>query len=181
MLVLDRSGSIDSTELAAMKNAADAFITALTPTSTGVHIGQTSFSTGGTLDLHLTDDEAAAHAAVASTTTGGLTNLFEGIDLATGELDDAHAHERSVVQDVMVILTDGNPNVPGGETQARASSTAAADAARAADIEVFVVGIGGDVDSTFLANEIADDAQHYFTAANFDDLQDVLVGLTQCE
>src|SRR3989344_9366330 len=78
MLVLDRSGSINSTELTQLKNAANSFITALAPSVNGVHTGQSSFATNATLNLHLTDNEAAAHAAINALVAGGNTNLAGG-------------------------------------------------------------------------------------------------------
>jgi uncharacterized protein YegL len=181
MLVLDRSGSINSTELQTLKDAANAFVTTLAPTTTLAHIGQTSFSTSGSLDLHLTDSEAAAHAAINALVSGGLTNLAAGINLAVGELDNTHAHERPSIDDVIIIITDGNPNQPGGQVAGRAAASASADAARAAGIEVFVVGVGSDVDATYLKTDIADDDAHYFAAANFSDLQAVLETLLKCQ
>lgn len=182
MLVLDRSGSISSSELAILKNAANSFVTALAPSTDGVHIGQTSFSTNGTLDLHLSDDETVIHAAINALVRGGLTNLFEGIDLATDELDDAHEHERAAIPDIMVIITDGAPNEPGSDANAQAVAATAADDARAAGIEIFVVGVGVlPATETYLKNNIADDAAHYFPSADFGDLEAILVGLAQCE
>ena len=180
MLVLDRSGSIDAGELTTLKNAANAFVTALAPTAPGVHVGQTSFASNGSLDLHLTDDETAAHTAINALASTGLTNLFEGISLAMDELDNLHAHERPTVKDVMIIITDGNPNQPDSVPNAEAVAKAEADAARAAGIEIFVVGIGGDVDATYLQT-IADDNSHYFAAADFDDLQAVLTAIANCD
>lgn len=179
MLVLDRSGSIDSGELTILKNAANAFITVLAPSPSGVHTGQSSFSTTGTLDLHLTDNEASAHTAINALVSTGRTNLYQGISLAKGELDDLHPHERSSVKDVMVIITDGNPNEPPPDATARALAKSEADAARVAGVEVFVLGVGGDVDAAYLQT-IADDSLHYFAAANFSDLQAILEKLTQC-
>ncbi len=179
MLVLDRSGSIDATELQTLKDAANAFVTALTPTADGVHIGQTSFSTTGSLDLHLTDVEADAHTAINALAAGGFTNLKEGIELANGELDNAHLHERPLAPDVMVIITDGAPNRPVGTASVGAAT--AADAARAAGIEVFVVGVGVIAGTeTYLKDEIADDSAHYFAAVDFDDLQAILTELAVC-
>lgn len=179
MLVLDRSGSIDATELQTLKDAANAFVTALTPSADGVHMGQTSFSTTGSLNLHLTGVEADAHAAIDALVSGGFTNLKEGIELATGELDDADAHERPAAPDVMVIITDGAPTRPVGT--ASADGITAADAARAAGIEVFVVGIGVNAGTeAYLKDNIADDAAHYFAAGDFDDLQAILTELAVC-
>ena len=181
MLVLDRSGSINDVEKAVLKTAANAFVTALAPSTDGTHVGQTSFATAASLDLHLTDNEADAHTAINALVTDGLTNLSAGIDLAKAEVDDLHVHERPAIADVFVIITDGNPNQPGAnEAAAKAAATASATAAKAAGAEIFVIGIGGDVDATFLQNNIATDASHYFSVANFDDLQLALVNLTQC-
>ncbi|MBI4132666.1 MAG: VWA domain-containing protein [Candidatus Sungbacteria bacterium] len=182
MLVLDRSGSIDSTELQTLKNAANAFVTALGPSAGGVHIGQTSFSTTGTLDLHLTDVEADVHTAINALVSGGFTNLKEGIELATGELDNAHVHERPAIPDVMVVITDGAPNRPTSIAVATSTAAAAADAARAASIEIFVVGVGvSSSTETYLKADIADSPAHYFPAGDFDDLQAILEDLPVCQ
>ncbi len=181
MLVLDRSASIDATELGTLKSAAHSFVTTLAPSETGVHVGQSSFSTTGTLDLHLTGTSTDVHAAIDALAAGGFTNLKEGIELATGELADAHVHERAPVHDVMVILTDGAPTRPVPVSTAPAVAKSAADAARAAGIEVFVVGIGvSPLTEAYLRDDIADDAAHYFSAANFDELEVELAELPVC-
>jgi len=179
MLVMDRSGSINSTELSTMKDAAHAFVAALAPSASGNHIGQSSFSTSGSLDLHLTSDTTAINAAIDALVSTNLTNLKEGIDFATGELA-SHAHERDDVPDVMVIITDGNPNVPGQTIQeAKDFGKAAADAAKVAGAEIFVVGIGSDLDAAYLQS-IASGLDHYFAAADFDDLEAELEDIAQC-
>lgn len=182
MLVLDRSGSISSSELNQLKNAAHAFVNTLAPSDAGVHIGQTSFSTNGALDLHLTGNQAAIDAAINALVSGGFTNLKEGIELATGELDNAHIHERSAIPDVMVIITDGAPNRPSPTSNAQATATAAANAARAAGIEIFVLGVGVTTSTeNYLKNNIADDAAHYFSVTNFASLQAILEDLPVCQ
>ena len=184
MLVLDRSGSINSTELTTLKNAANSFVTALAPQADGVHVGQTSFSTTGTLDLHLTSNEADAHTAVNALVAGGFTNLLSGIQLANGELDnpgDGHDRDDTEAPDVMVIITDGAPNRPLPSITADDLAIAAADAARADGIEIFVVGVGVTASTeTYLKTEIADDASHYFAAVDFSALEAILVALADC-
>lgn len=181
MLVLDRSGSIDSGELTTMKTAAKAFVDALNPTPAGTHIGQSSFSSTGSLDLHLSDNATAVKTAIDLLVSGGLTNLKEGIEYATAELDNGHAHERPAVPDFMVVLTDGNPNVPGStEAEAKAFGKAAADAAKAAGVEIFVVGIGSDLDATYLKT-IASGDDHYFAASDFTTLEAELAKLSSCQ
>lgn len=181
MLVLDRSGSISAGELNQLKSAATDFVTALGLTVQGVHAGQTSFSTSGSLDQALTGSEASMDAAIAALTSGGLTNLKAGIDLAVAELGGANDRPDLTSPDKMVIVTDGHPNRPLPSSTADDVAAAAADAARAAGIEVFVVGVGGDVNSSYLQNEIADDAAHYFSVADYSALQTTLANLDLCE
>ena len=182
MLVLDRSGSINSTELGQLKTAAKDFVDALTLTDPGIHAGQTSFSTGGTLDHHLTFDSTSLKAAIDALVAGGWTNLKAGIDLAIGELDDTHVHERpgSGSPDKMVIITDGHPNRPLPSNTADDAAATSADNARLAGSEIFVVGVGGDVDATYLQTEIADDASHYYSASNYSGLETTLQNLDLC-
>lgn len=180
MLVLDRSGSISSTSLAQLKTAAHAFVTALNPNG-GVHMGQTSFADTGTLDLHLTNNHAAIDAAIDALVSAGWTNLYEGLDLANAELDDTHEHERPLVKDYIVLITDGVPNRPLPSTTAKAVAKAEADAARAAGVEIYVVGVGDDIDEAYLKNEIADDAAHYFSAANYGALEALLQKIATCQ
>jgi len=181
MLVLDRSGSISSpTELNQLKTAAHVFVTVLNPNG-GVHMGQTSFSTNGTLDLHLTNNKTAIDAAIDSLISGGYTNLYEGINLAKVELDDANSYERPLVQDYMVVITDGNPNRPTPDSTARTMAANEADAARAAGIEIYVVGVGNDVDATYLINNIADDPAHYFAIGDYSELEDLLEAIANCQ
>lgn len=181
MLVLDRSDSIDAAELVTMKTAAHAFVNAMNPDG-GVHMGQTSFSTNGTLDTHLTGNKATIDANIDALATSGFTNLFEGIQLAKNELDDTHVDERPSVKDFMVIITDGSPNRPVPPPTAPGVAATEADAARAAGIEIFAVGIGvTPATETYLQNDIADDAAHYFSAANFNDLENILKNIAACQ
>lgn len=188
MLVLDRSGSINSGELASLKNSAKAFVDAIAPTTDGAHMGQTSFSTLGSMDLHLTDDPTAVKAEIDSVVTGGFTNLMEGITLATEELDndagdgDAHDRDDATSPDFMIIITDGEPNEPGSNANAKAVAKAAADAAKAAGIEIYVVGVGTTATTaTYLRDNIASGSDHYFDVADFDDLEAILENIAQCD
>lgn len=184
MLVLDRSGSINSTELGQLKTAAKAFVDALGLSTTGIHAGQSSFATTATLDHHLTDDAASLKAAVDALTSGGFTNLAGGIDLAKTELDnpgDGHDRADAGSPDKMIVITDGHPNRPLPSGTADDVAATSADAARAAGVEVFVVGVGGDVDATYLQNEIADDAGNYYSVSEFSGLETILEDIDLCE
>jgi len=179
MQVLDRSNSIDATKLALLKTASHAFVTALAPTTDGVYMGQSSFSDNGTLDLQLTSNSTAINNAIDALVTGGWTNLYEGLHLAQGafSLPDS----RPAAPNIMVVITDGNTNRPTPDATARAMATAEATADKTAGTEIYVVGVGADVDSNFLKNNIATDASHYFSAANYGDLQAILEAIAHCQ
>ena len=81
----------------------------------------------------------------------------------------------------MVIITDGAPNRPLPSTTADDVAAASADAARAAGIEIFVLGVGVSASTeTYLKTEIADDASHYFSVANFASLEAALLEIASC-
>lgn len=184
MLVLDRSGSISSFELSQLKTAAKDFIDSLGLTALGIHAGKSSFSTTGSLNHHLTSNPVSLKAAIDAITSGGFTNLKAGIDIAKVELDNpGDGHDRVDLDspDKMIIITDGNPNRPLPSSTADNVAATSADNARASGIEIFVVGVGSDVDSTYLQNEIADDASHYFSVANYNNLKSTLENLDLCQ
>lgn len=172
MLVLDRSGSV-SPEMSTLKTAALAFVTSLNPNG-GVHMGQSSFATTGTLDTALTGNQTLINAGINGLVAGGTTNLFQGLTLATTELN---ANGRLAAPDFMILITDGNPNQPGTVTNAHAQALAAATAAKTAGTTIFAVGVGG-VDATYLQS-IASPGK-YFPAANYTQLDSVLQGIASC-
>jgi uncharacterized protein YegL len=181
MLVLDRSGSIEAGEQTALENAAKAFVSTLNPSLSGIHMGQSSFATVGSLDQVLTDSSVLMNNAIDGLVYNGFTNLFEGISLAHDELTGVNDRDDSTSPDIMVIITDGNPNEPGTDQNAEMVAATEADAARTSGIEVFVVGVGSDVDAAYLINNIADDPSHYFAVADFTELQAVLEAIANCE
>lgn len=187
MLVLDRSASIDSGERTQLKDAAKAFVTAMNPDG-GVHMGQTSFADTGSLDLHLTGDATAINNAIDTLAGGTYTNLYEGILLADQELDGtaSGSGERESVPDYMVIITDGQPNRPdcSGSASCAAARNAAASAASTAKgkgVSIYVVGVGGDVDSNYLKNQIATSPAHYFGIGDYDGLETILLAIANCQ
>lgn len=184
MLVLDRSGSINTTELTQLKTAAKDFVDALGLSTTGIHAGKSSFATTGNLNHHLTDDAVSLKAAIDTMVNGGFTNLKEGIDLAIGEFanpGDGHDRTDLTSPDKMIVITDGHPNRPLPASTADDVAATSADNARAAGAEVFVVGVGGDVNTSYLQTEIADNAAHYFPVSNYSGLETALQNLDLCQ
>jgi len=183
MLVLDRSGSINSTELGQLKTAAKDFVDDLGLTPTGIHAGKSSFATTGNLNHHLTSDPTSLKTAIDAIVSGGFTNLKEGIDLAKTEMDnpgDSHDRSDGTSPDKMIIITDGHPNRPLPSGTAATVAKASADAARAAGVEVFVVGVGSDVNTAYLQT-VADDASHYYSVSGYGGLQTILQNIDLCE
>ncbi|OGZ45278.1 MAG: hypothetical protein A3C84_03035 [Candidatus Ryanbacteria bacterium RIFCSPHIGHO2_02_FULL_48_12] len=175
VLVMDNSGSIDSTEYTAMKNAAKAFVDALLLSLNGPHGAKVSFASSATLDQMLTDDPTVLKTAIDLAQTGGSTNLSAGIDVAQAEL--VSPRDRADAPNLMIILTDGAPN-------SQADAITSANAAKAAGSQIYAVGIGTNVStSAFLHDQIVSDVEndHYFDAANFSDLETILTGLVQCD
>ncbi|MEK7166686.1 MAG: VWA domain-containing protein, partial [Patescibacteria group bacterium] len=82
--------------------------------------------------------------------------------------------------DKMIIVTDGHPNRPLPESTADDVAATSADVARAAGVEIFVVGVGSNVNETYLKNEIADDAGHYYSSSDYSGLQTTLQNLDLC-
>jgi len=180
MLVLDRSGSVE-TELTTLQTAAKAFVTALAPESDGVWMGQTSFADYGSLDLGLSHDVTAINSAIDGLTSGGWTNLAEGLTLATTELVSFDRTSDVDYPDYMVVITDGAPNYPEGEEAAKAAAALAADAARAAGIKIYVVGVGTDsVTADYLSASIANHTGQYYDAADYASLSVILADIATC-
>lgn len=188
MLVLDRSGSINPTELSQLKTAAKAFIDALGLSTFGIHAGFSSFATNGTLNQHLTDDSLTVKSAIDALVSGGFTNLKEGLDLARNEHanpGDGHDRDDSTSPDKVIVITDGHPNRPLPSDTADDAAASSADAYWADGAEIFVVGVGSDVNTTYLKNEIADPddpgEQHYYSITDYSGLENLLKNLDLCQ
>ncbi len=175
MLVVDRSGSIGDANMALVQTALNAFVDALVIGPDTSHGGQSSFAYVGTLDQELTGTSTLLHTAINNLVSGGLTDLTSGINLAKAELESIR--DRGDAPDYMVILTDGYPNV-GANPEAEA--LAAANAAKLAGIEIYVVGIGSGVNAAYLQT-IASGANHYFSAADFSQVQQKLIDIVTCQ
>ena len=115
----------------------------------------------------------------------GFTNLDEGLSLTIGELanpGDGHDRPEPGSPDYVVVITDGNPNRPIPEATARANATARAATLAGGGAEVYVVGVGADVDTTYLQNDIASSPSNYFGVGAYGGLETALNQIsTACE
>jgi Mg-chelatase subunit ChlD len=98
-----------------------------------------TFNSSARVDRSLVNDRAALHAALAGIELSPQTCLVCGVETAVRELQSSRA--RAGNMPVIVLLTDGRSNPrPASE------AVAAADAARAAGITVFTIGLGDGID-----------------------------------
>ena len=182
MLVLDRSWSMNfqtpsgSTGMAALRFAMDQFVDSLSPSPGGVHIGQTSFGQGGFIDLHLSHDVNAIHAAIHGMVNVDGTYMAESIGLARREFanpGDYHDRPDSDAPDIMLIVTDG-------QALDSVNAIAEADVARREGIEIFTVGTGENINGPFL-QQLATDDGHFSLAPTGDDLAETLHNIDLCQ
>ncbi|MFQ6840995.1 MAG: vWA domain-containing protein, partial [Agathobaculum sp.] len=129
VLVLDRSGSMTGTPLAAMKAGADTFIDIIAQATGGVgeigagsRIGIVSFAGTATADTQLITSVDTLKNAVDALTAGGNTNHADAFTQATALFDPQSSNAK-----VIVMFTDGN-------TTAGAPPAPVAAAARAQGI-----------------------------------------------
>jgi len=159
VLAFDVSGSMrEEHRLLAAKQAALALLGYLDPWLT--RVGIVTFESAAHRRLALTFDRRATLRAVIGLETGGGTNLAEGFALAADELSGGIA--RPGAARAMIMLSDGFASPP---------SAAVIDAARAAGITVFAVGLG-TADAAVLRS-IASSPAHAFTSPTSSDLQSI--------
>ena len=156
MLSIDTSGSMGSGPGSRMENAKEAALTFVNNLGSDDRVGLVTFDTSGSLVQELTSD----HSLVADQlqpgsqgiTSGGLTMMDAGVDLAADELTN---NDRGVDQ-VIILLGDGQPNrsARSGSNHVQ-NAIDAADDAKAAGITIFTIGLGVSSGSTAQTTLIA--------------------------
>lgn len=180
VLVIDVSGSMIGAPLTSEKIAANSFIDHLD--SQYDQIGLVSFSSTGTLRQSLTTDFVSAKTAVNNLTASGTTNYQDGILDATTELNSVR-HRPAAIK-VMVFMSDGMPNVCNGYgCNPTNSAKAAADAAKAASIEIYTIGLTQNIAPSqiaaarailqYIASSSGGTTDHYFEAPTDSDLENI--------
>lgn len=160
VFLLDGSGSISAPDFALMTSAPTGIVNTLAAGVPGiapdpdllpadVHVGLVQFATAATLDLGLTGNLAVVNAALSNMVQqGGQTNHAAAFAAGAAHLA---ANGRAGAQQVMILLTDGDPTVPAAPNPA-AAAIAQADLAKASGILIFAVGIGNQVSQSTLEN-----------------------------
>lgn len=176
MLVFDRSGSMVGKPLTDAKAAAQLFVDRL---SAEDQAGLVTFATDAAnpIESTLTTNHTVVRDALGAVTIGqGLqyTNIGAGIAAATGELTSGRAREG--IKRAIVALTDGvathpeNPANKQDKTYPELFAATRAKEARDAEILLYVIGLGREVNTGFLKDSIAGSPDHYYAAATSADL-----------
>ena len=168
-LTLDTSGSMnDPTEpggpakIEAARSAATDFLNLLT--FPGDQAAVVLFADSGVLEHPLSSDRAGLIAALQGNTPGKTR-----IDLAllTARQELTGARHIPANNQVIILLTDGHPN--GTEETA---VIAQANAAKAAGIIIYTIGLGNDTNVSLMQN-IATTANHFYAAPSTSDLNEI--------
>ena len=126
----------------------------LTSANPANEIGLVSFSNSATTNSSLTENYSTVKTAISSLKANGSTCIQCGIDAANAALT---AGKRTGDKNVIVLLTDGIANyIEGTNSQVsesvaeQAALTAAANAVSQNNAIIFVIGLGSDVNASFL-------------------------------
>uniref|UniRef100_A0A914VA96 Uncharacterized protein n=1 Tax=Plectus sambesii TaxID=2011161 RepID=A0A914VA96_9BILA len=131
-------------------------------------VAMVKFSSTATLAFRLntysTNDQVYT-AINATSYSGGNTDIAAGMNLATTQVYNPSYGDRPTIENVMLVLTDG---------QDTSDVVGAWKAAAAKNISVYVVGVGSDVDNSQLLKIAGNVSAHVFNVANFTGLQLIL-------
>ncbi len=159
VLLVDTSGSMSGTKMGAARTAVLEFVGQL---DYGLHqVGLISFSTDVELVQPLTANPRALIRAIPELGDDAGTNMAAAMALAADELDSARA--RPGARQVVVLLSDGRP------TDSAEGVLTVARALRAAGRDVYTIGLGLDVDGSFM-RQVATAPNFYFEAPTEYDL-----------
>jgi Mg-chelatase subunit ChlD len=115
---------------------------------------------------------------ISSASETGSTNTGDAISAAGDEL--LSSRHNLDARKVLVLLTDGLANAPGDDPEEYALQ--AAGTLKRAQTEIFTIGLGDNVNETFL-QQVATDADYYYRAATTDALDRIYQTITDaiCE
>lgn len=160
-LVKDTSGSMAGEKIQEGKKSLLNLVDSLDDKN--VALGLISFGSRVTLETDLTKNFREVRKSIKSLRAGGGTPLFEGIQLSKQEHLD-----RFDGQKILVIDTDGKPNSTGKD-----EILAYGQDIKDEGVQIITIGIGGDVNSSFL-RRLASTPEDYYFAKAPKDIVDVI-------
>ncbi len=176
VLIMDSSGSIESSDLDTMKDAFKDFVDAFLP-NTPTQIAVVDFDDTATLRQDYTSDVDDINTAIDAASSGGATNWEDGLEEAHDQFDN-----RVDKPDLYVIASDGNPNRYGDTPTTASESVAVAEAVEDANeikldgVRIITLGIGDSIDADNLKAISSNDAYY---SSGFDTLADDLAEIAQ--
>lgn len=153
ILVVDESGSMGGEKIATARAAARNFVAELDLEQ--ARVGVVGFDTTSRLRVGLSDNATEIFTAIDMLRAMGGTRIDLGLGDARREME--RNGRAGVARPVFVLLSDGYNNA-GHEPVLRE-----ADAAKAAGIEIFTIGLNAD-EALMIA--VATSPEHYFTSAS---------------
>ncbi|HWY79071.1 MAG TPA: VWA domain-containing protein, partial [Candidatus Sulfotelmatobacter sp.] len=188
MLLIDRSGSMNEkdassgTKISNAKIGANNFID-LTAKNTNNEVGLVSFSSSATIDSPLTSDFMSVKNHINQIQAKNATCIQCAINQASNALTSG---KRSNIKNVIVLLTDGIANYVEGtnkqvsQSQAeQATLTAAANAHKANDTIIFTIGLGKNVNASFLKQLATTTGGQYYFPPSSNNLNDIYTQISQ--
>ncbi len=149
MIVVDTSGSMGISGMAAVRTAVAAFLQTVPP---DVNVGLVSFAASAAVDVAPTTDHGAIQAAVNRLKSSGETTLYDGVKVAINALGSDG--DRSIV-----LLSDG------ADTRSSATKPQSVDALRQAGIRAEVIGFKTGYSDNAVLGELAAAGQGSVAAA----------------
>lgn len=166
ILVLDRSGSMGGSKIAAAKQAAIQFVNQM---GANDQVGVVSFNQTASLNQQLTTDKNSAVTAINGLTASGTTDIADGIVTAETELkSNRHRNNNAPV---MIVLSDGRHN--NGANLLQTATTV-----KNSGIEIITIGLGTDADEQQL-RKVASSDNLYRYAPSASDLAGIYQSILQ--
>lgn len=175
ILIIDRSGSMNdkigtggTTKIQAAIAAAQKFVDLIAAGNSNTRIGLVTFATTASLDSKLTTNYASVKTMISKITASGDT-CHQCAARTTNQ--EIHTNGRANVQKVAIFLTDGIANtiighigkVPPAQAE-QAALTEILSGFKADGTNYYTIGLGNDVNASFLQKIAADtNAQYYFS------------------
>lgn len=138
VLAVDVSGSMAGDPLAQARSAATEFVNGLSPQDS---VAVVTFGDAVSVAQEFSTDKEAVTTALEGLQTGGNTALFEATSRAVAKAAESPSSRR-----IIILLSDG-VDYGGKSTVSRDGAIAAA---RAAGIPLYAIGLGSDIDRSFL-------------------------------
>jgi len=165
-LGIDLSGSMNNDQANPPQPVTDAlaaastFVGNLNPED---KVGVVTFATDASTVQTLTNDQASVSTVIDGLTIDpasetGYTNTAAALQAAAAELGSERHNQNA--RRALVLLTDGLPTA-AGDIDAVAEAQAAAEALAVSGADVYVIGLGEQVDQTFVRSIASNSANAY--------------------